>query len=52
MSPSGRYLIVPPDGLASFARLGVLVSNEHPTMQDVYVMDLLKVLGMEPGQSF
>ena len=43
---------MPPDGLAYFAPLGALVLSEHPTMQDVYVMGLLKALGMEPGQSF
>jgi hypothetical protein len=52
VSPSGRYLIVPPDSLAHFATLGTLVSSVHPTMRDIYVVGLLKALDMEPGQSF
>jgi hypothetical protein len=43
---------LPPDGLRYFEVLGDLVSNEHPNMQDPYVMGRLKTLGRQPGQPF
>lgn len=43
---------LPPKGLHYFEVLAELVEREHPTMQEPYVMGMLKALGMEPGGRF
>lgn len=43
---------LPPEGLRYFEVLGGLVEREHPTMQEPYVMGMLKALGMEAGKPF
>jgi hypothetical protein len=43
---------LPPDGLRYFEVLADLVTSETTTMQDPYVMGMLKAIGMEPGKPF